>query len=45
MLHDYHNTKVFILIDEYDAPINEAFFTWKDENDIEEVLLLFKSFF
>ena len=44
LLHEYFGKEVYILIDEYDAPIAHAYLTWKDNvEDASRVFRLFES--
>ncbi|MEO1301359.1 MAG: AAA family ATPase, partial [Bacteroidota bacterium] len=44
LLHKYFGKEVYILIDEYDAPIAHAYLTWKDNvKDASRVFGLFES--
>lgn len=43
MLYKHSGKKVWVLIDEYDSPINHAFMSFKHEDEAEQVIALFRS--
>eukprot|EP01041_Mallomonas_annulata_P009086 gene9086-18827_t len=45
ILHIHFGTKVFILIDEYDSPINCANFKFQNQDDIDKTIGLFRVLF